>query len=279
MKWFACIILLLANVIYFGWELLRETGMTVQSVSALKIPATAKRLTLLSELTVLPDLREAGPLPGTDESASPNDAATSAIALVSDEGAPAHDLALNGSALVEGLIDELPEVEMTSLEGSMSKASCFRFGPIPEELQANGLSDWFSSRQAITNIRYKEEQPRQLFWIYLAPQQSRQAALAVLDDFKGKGISDYRLISHGDLRHAISLGIFSSQAAMNNRLGELQEKGYQPVIVPYDNVRRIYWVDVRLQVAPALVEEVFRGHPSRYHSVPVDCSETALADL
>jgi len=242
MKWFIVIILLLTNVLYFAWELLRETGMTVQGVQALNIPAAARRLRLVNELPVLPNL------------SGPN------TALVS----------------VEGLIDELPDVKIASLEESIRKVSCFSFGPIPEELQANGLSDWFTSRNAITNIRYREEQARQLFWIYLAPQQSRQAALAILDEFKEKGISHYRLIGHGNLSNAISLGIFSSQEAMNNRLSELRKKGYKPVVAPYDNVRRIYWVDVQLRVAQELLEAVFEGHPARYNSVPVDCSEMAL---
>ena len=261
MKWFLLITLLLSNVLYLGWELDRETTMLVQGVTALNIPNTAKRLSVLDELPVLPELRR------------PRE-----IQIQEEENELLADLSGTTEQIVsvQGLVDELPDMEISGLEGSVRPVSCFSFGPIPEELQANGLSDWFTSRNAIANIRYEEEQARQLFWIYLAPQQSRQTALAVLDELKGKGISDYRLISHGNLRNAISLGLFSSQAAVNNRLGELQQKGYKPVVVPYDNIRRIYWVDVQLRVNQALLEQVFKGHPARYSSIPVNCSEIAI---
>jgi len=284
-KWLVLIILLLANVLYFGLELGRETGMAVQSVQALKIPATAQHLHLVSELTRPPDLRVQDRAPAQAPVA--DDGAPADEETPPDERAPADEGALrdelseadSAPASVEGLIDELPEVEIASLEESMRRASCFRFGPIPEELQANGLSDWFTSRNAKTRIRSRAEQARQLFWIYLAPRQSRQSALALLDELKGRGIRDYRLISHGNLQNAISLGIFSSQAAMNNRLDELQQKGYKPIVIPYDNLRRIYWVDVQLRATQELLEQVFKGHPARYNSVPVDCSEMALASL
>lgn len=87
---------------------------------------------------------------------------------------------------------------------------------------------------------------------------------------------DYRLISKGDLGNAVSLGLFSSQEAVNARLLELREKGFQPVVVPYSNVQRFYWLDVRVPAVPGILEEVFDGYPSRYSSVPVQCSEIAM---
>lgn len=260
MKWFVLATLLLANVIYFGWELDRETKMKVQGVSTLNIPAAAKRLSLLSELNDLPELRE-----------------SSADELDTDNNLLA-DLSGNrdGPVSIQGLVTDLPAMQVEEIDAGVREPSCFSFGPIPEELAANGLMDWFTSRGAFAQMRSAEEQARQLLWIYLAPQQSRKTALAVLDELKNKGISDYRLISHGSLQNAISLGLFSSQAAVNSRLRELQKKGYKPVVVPYANVRRIYWIDVELQVEEELLEQVFKGHPSRHSSVPINCSEIAM---
>lgn len=265
MKWFVLATLLLGNILYFGWELDRETRMAVQGVTAMNIPAAANRLSLVSELDVLPDLRD-----------------SSALESESDEGDLITDLSggeAEGNAF-QDLVSELPDVvELEGLREAIIPASCFSFGPIPDELQANNLAQWFSTRNAATNIRYSEEQARQLLWIYLAPQHSRQTALQVLDELKGKGISDYRLISHGNLRNAISLGLFSSQAAVNNRLGELRKKGYKPVVVPYANVRRIYWIDVLVRVEEAQLEQILKGRAASYHSAPVDCSEIAIAPV
>ncbi len=262
MKWPVLIMLLLMNVVYLGWELLRETSMAVQGVRALQIPAAAKQLELLTERSALPALRE--------------------TAEINDEQggeALAAELLVDNDEAVKRLLSSVPrplDVALVSAAEGVGTAACFRFGPIPEALQAMTLSDWFSARKARAGIRPQQRQARRLFWIYLAPQQSRQTALAMLDELKGKGISDYRLIGHGSLRNAISLGLFSSQAAINKRLGELQQKGYRPVVVPYDNVRRVYWVDVQLQAGQAL-EELLKGRPARYRPAPVDCSEIAMS--
>ena len=57
MKWLF-IILLLMNVLYFGWELDRQTRMEVTNSSSLpKLPDQAKRLQFLTELDTPPPLR------------------------------------------------------------------------------------------------------------------------------------------------------------------------------------------------------------------------------
>ena len=84
------------------------------------------------------------------------------------------------------------------------------------------------------------------------------------------------MISSGDLRNAISLGLFSTQAIVNKRLNELKSKGYQPIVVPYHNAKVIYWVDVKLMGQQNLLNDLFTEYPSRFNSIPMNCSEIAL---
>ncbi|MEE9551673.1 MAG: SPOR domain-containing protein, partial [Gammaproteobacteria bacterium] len=116
----------------------------------------------------------------------------------------------------------------------------------------------------------------QLFWIYLAPLKSRESAVAAIEDLKKKGIRDFRLINTGDLRNAISLGLFSTQAAVNRRLNELKNKGYQAIIIPYRDAKVIYWIDVKLVNQQNVLNDMLTDVPSRFNSVPVNCSEIAL---
>ena len=95
-------------------------------------------------------------------------------------------------------------------------------------------------------------------------------------ELKNKGVTDYRLISRGNLQNAISLGLFTNQASVNNRLRELEQKGYKPVVVPYYDGKRIYWVDVQFDAETKFLVQVYKGYPSRYKSVPVNCSKIAL---
>ena len=98
----------------------------------------------------------------------------------------------------------------------------------------------------------------------------------VIEVFRDRGIRDFRLISKGDLENAISMGLFSSQASVNRRLQELQKEGFKPVVVPYSDGKRAYWVDAELGGDSELVEQVFNDYPSKFSSVPVNCGEIAF---
>ena len=255
MRWLF-ILLLLLNIIYFGWELERETRFQVANATpVIRVPVSAKRLTLISEMPSPPGLRTAEEMRDI-----PGIAAGDAVS----------------SSATNELVAELPDIRPADL-GDDSSASCFTFGPLPEERQAQGLMDWFRSRGAGTQIRHTDEQRRQLFWIYLAPQESKESAMAMMKELKTRGINDYRLISRGNLENAISLGLFSSQSAVNKRLGELKNKGYKPIVVPYSNLDQIYWLDIRLTVATGVIEEMFNGYPAQFKSVPVRCDDIAIS--
>lgn len=259
MRWFF-ISLLLLNVLYFGWELDRQTKSDHRNaVRLLNVPNDSQLLRLLAE-------QDSGAYPKPAIKTEPVEIESIA------QGQDLTDYEVDESELAT----ELPAIDITDLHARSDEAYCFSFGPLPEEILATGLSDWFKSRRASATIRYTDEQGKKLFWIYLAPQESRAGAMDIIFELRKKGVSDYRLISRGNLQNAISLGLFSSQASVNDRLRELEKKGYKPVVVPYYNGKRIYWVDVRFLVELNLLDEVFRGYPSRYNSVPVNCGKIAM---
>lgn len=257
MRWLV-IILLLANVVYFGLELDRETRMQFRNTaSALPVPDSASRLTLIREMDSPPETRS------TQDTIETYDRNGSADG---EETPP----------LAEELMEKLPDIRTSGLSRDIPGAYCISYGPLPEEAQATGLNDWFRSRDVATRLRHDDRQKRGLFWVYLAPRESRQEAMEVLEELKTQGISDYKLIRRGNLKNAISLGLFSNQYAVNERLGELEDKGYKPVVVPYTNVDRVYWLDVRIGGAAEQMNEIINGYPARFNSVPVDCNQIAI---
>jgi len=247
------LILLVANLLYLGWELDRESRTAVRnSAAALPVPPGTRRLTLLGELDQPPPARDPAPQSYTDPD----------------------------PALRE-LVAHLPDFSLRPLAVPLPAEglprTCFTFGPLPDERQALWLGDWFRARQVEVRHRTTEETPRQLFWIYLAPDGDRAAAEALMKDLERQGVRDYRLITRGDLGNAVSLGLFSSQAEVNRRLSELAEKGYRPIVVPYQDVTRFHWLDVAITDDPVVLREMFEGYPARYRSVPVQCGEIAMA--
>lgn len=257
MRW-VFILFLVSNVVYFGWELDRQSKLDRQNISpAASSSSGAQSLKLISESETRPRIYQSRQEQGPES---------------------------NGISEVESvfafpdnnLVTDLPAITTLNLDTDSSRQFCYTFGPIEEELLAVGVGDWFKSRRATTHIRYSDEQGKQLFWIYLAPRDSGGEAIDIIRDLKDNGIEDYRIISKGKLQNAISLGLYSGQSQVNSRIGELKEKGYKPIVVPYINGKRVYWVDVQLSVDPGSLDTVFQGYPARYNYVPVDCDRIAM---
>ena len=253
MRW-VFIVFLLLNVVYFGWELDRQIKLDRRNAATDVHPAAgAYTLKLITEGDAQPKIFQ-------KTSATVGASGDSIFVLPEDNQ----------------LVAELPEITTVTLDTVSGNFYCYTFGPIEEEILAIGIGDWFNSRRALTNIHFSDEKGKQLFWIYLAPQESGLDARDIIRDLKDNGVEDYRLISKGEMQNTISLGLYSGHDALNERIGELKQQGYQPIVVPYDDGKRVYWVDVRLNMNPDTLALVFKGYPSRYRYVPVDCSKIGM---
>jgi len=275
MKWLF-IILLAVNLIYLGWEIDRQTAMDQeQGHEALIIPPHVKKLVLLKELPSPPaPRRELKETTGDKIAAGENK--TGEKESGTGNTAPA-DVRIEEKFARE-LVAQLPDISVTEPAYTLDHdtSMCFTFGPFPDSRQIRDLRAWFEERHVRVQQRAEKDRENQLFWIYLAPQDSLGGAMQAIADLKKKGIKDYRLIETGDLRHAISLGLYSTQASVNKRLNELTDKGYQPIVVPYRETSVIYWLDVKLVNQRNVLNRMFLDFPSRYNSVPVSCGEIAI---
>lgn len=236
-KWIA-IILLLVNVSYFGWQMNQRLDRVVPAtaVQETNIPDSVNSLVLLSELDELPPLRDeqvSTEIEGADPE-SINEIATDETLPFSPDG------------------------------------TCFSIGPFSSRESLLSLSNWLQTHQMPSKERIEEKRTRERYWVYLEEQDEAEAR-ARLEELKKKGLSDYYLISKGDKKNAISLGLFSSQDAVNRRLVELERKGYNPVVVPQHKISQVFWLDVQLEDGLTLPEL-----PEGTEITNLDCLEIAL---
>ena len=277
MKWLV-IILLVINLVYFGWELDRQTRIALGNASeAIIVPPGVKTLALVRELSRPPEGRR----PGEDNDINENSSEVEDNQV--DEPLSIADTDNTDVKLKEEFVDELM-TQMPDISSNFKlqdvpadrKTMCFSYGPFPDKNQSSELIDWFQQNNVDVLQRLETGNEKQLFWIYLEPGKSRSSAMQAIEDLKNKGVRDYRLIETGDLRNAISLGLYSTQASVNKRLNELKTKGYQPVVVPYRDANAIYWLDVKLVGQHDVLNRMFTEFPARFNSVPVNCNEIAL---
>ena len=282
MKWLF-ILLLIANIVYLGWEMDRDTQLySLNAASAIKVPSGTQELVLLNELDKLPETRSHIKLDNE-------------LSMENYNSEPVMPIELNpnteqimGALLTETTVSEFNDEPLADESISaeidfdfqtspeIENTVCYTYGPIPNQEESDLLSKWLDDR----GINYKErktnKQGKQLFWVYLAPRESREEAVAAIKDLKQKGVKDILLVREGDLLNAISLGLFSSQASVNRRLNEIKTKGYQSIVVPYSGDNMIHWFDVTVIQNSDYVEELFTGFPARFKALPVECNAIAM---
>jgi hypothetical protein len=120
---------------------------------------------------------------------------------------------------------------------------CVHIGPFAVADEYAPLVKWLTPRSTTVNVETVTTNKRQLFWVYLE-QKSADEAQARLAELKRKGIRDTLLVNRDGFRNAISLGVFSSQDAVNRRLAEIERKGYKPVVVPRIETTDLRWLNV-----------------------------------
>lgn len=238
------VVLLLANIGYFGWqynEHVREQTSRVRSISPL--PSTTPHLKLIDELEQLPPLRE-----------------ESGVARQADR---------EGSSTPQ-------QIDITTEVLTYGDASdvCINAGPFSTGSDLSGFQAWLRSRAATIHTATETVRKRELFWLYLEAD-SESSAQQNLADLKSKGVQDYLLIRRGGLKNAISLGLFSSQASVNRRLAEMNRQGYKPVVVPRFETTNRHWIRANLAKGHEDITEAPAELLGTARLSEISCSEIA----
>ena len=231
------IALVLANVAFFGWSY--ELRLRAAPTAPAPLPATTPSLRLLSELDELPPLRVAE----TPLTAAP----------------------------------EPPTIAARPVAGgAVASDHCVEIGPFPATKDADTIERWLTSRATAVQRIVQVVRKRKLLWVYLEPKNADEAQAEVAR-LEHKGIHDYLLVQRGGLQHAISLGLFTTQEAVNRRLSEMGKQGFQPVVVPRIAVTKYAWLRANLAVGYPDTNTLPREQLAGAAVQTIDCAK--IADL
>lgn len=91
------------------------------------------------------------------------------------------------------------------------------------------------------------------WWVFMPPQESRQAALRKSGELKALGVEDYFIVGdEGEWRWALSLGVYRTEEAAQARLSALRAQGVRSAVVAArETVVPKVWLQVQ-NVDPAL---------------------------
>jgi len=189
---------------------------------------------------------EERPGPTTDDATPPNSGARVAG---TDAGAKA---AASGDAGSGGAPGRRPAEVAGAPSGSVRPPSfdageCLDFGPIETDANAAQLQTLLADVATLERFKTTEI-TRQRFWIYLEPREP-DIVQATLAELKDKGVSDLFRVREGELKNAISLGVYSTRASLDRRLAEITGKGFQPVVVPRTETATRHYVRATVEDA------------------------------
>ena len=76
------------------------------------------------------------------------------------------------------------DLSSDTLASVPAKTACYTYGLISNLKELALLSEWFDERGILYKLRQIDEQGKQLFLVYLAPQESRALTEAILKDLE-----------------------------------------------------------------------------------------------
>jgi len=154
---------------------------------------------------------------------------------------------------------------------------CVVVGSFPNVRNADLIEAWLATRATTLQRVTQVIRRRQFFWVYLEPK-SPEEARAKVADLERKGVRDFLLIQRSGLQNAISLGLFSTQEAVNRRLSEMNQQGFQPVVVPRIAVTEYAWLRANLAVGFTQTDGIPRDALAGAAVQPLDCARIAAPD-
>lgn len=224
------LLFLLINVAYFYFQSgAEDESATSVLLTQPKLPAGAKPLVLL---------RERG-LRGSES--------VQAETAVSDDKQGRLATKAAGSNLVTQPPVTPPkraEKKAAPKPQKSAEAACFTFGPF---VKADAAEQAVKAAKALgVSVERRQESQRtpKSYWVYLPASNSYQAAKRKVAEMQKKGLTDLFIMGEGSRKNAISLGLFKSKKAAEDRYKQVNQMGLKAEFETQYRVSEQTWLDM-----------------------------------
>lgn len=136
------------------------------------------------------------------------------------------------------LINNLPE-----RKENQEPDLCAKVGPFSDRLEGRSFIGLLEKAGLKSNIDRVELSRETQFWVVLPPAKTRSEAMKSLRTLQSNKVDSY-LISSGEMRNAISIGLFNQEQAAKTMQGKVKEVGFAAEIRTKDSVDNEYWVQI-----------------------------------
>lgn len=108
-----------------------------------------------------------------------------------------------------------------------ANAACVSVGEFETHDDVEDAKRWLRSRGAeILAVAAESRETIESHRVYIPPLDSRKSAIRTMRELKSRGIRDVAVVLRGELRNAVSLGVYRSRVNAESRKTSLKRLGY-----------------------------------------------------
>jgi hypothetical protein len=218
-------LLLVANLLYLGWNLSRSEVEPDPAASWPALPETVSTLVTLEELP--------------QQSAAGMGQATF--------GQPA--------APVAAIETMKPELVTQNGPPGAGRVECLELGPFRLHDEVRSVVTRLDALGLEARERAVKAREQDGYWVYL-PVRERDAAHKVIAMLQQHGDKDYFL----GRDNVVALGTFSDIEHANLRQGQMRELGLEAMVAPHAVVRETWWLEFQ-QPGDDVMDDILQQHP------------------
>lgn len=225
-----CLILILANVLYFVWSQLIDVQVNALDRAPARTAEPPPRLVLAREAQPVSEEEESESRDAEPPRASPIESPTQSAART------------NGTELF----------------------TCTSIGPFADLAEASQAQASLRSAGYSPQQRVEQGELWVGYWVSVQDLPTREAADQAIQALQGNDISDVYLMPGGDVGHTLSLGVFSDHQRAQRRAEQARTLGLDARIEDRKRAGSVYWLDVELtEPGKAIDTSILQSDPRK----------------
>ncbi|MEM7081203.1 MAG: hypothetical protein AAF465_00480 [Pseudomonadota bacterium] len=264
--------LLLLNILYFTWSKNIDTDPSrIQAA----LPADLPRLQLV-ESPVAQSEVEPGAASEQDAVSMPRVGADDVLSVDETVSDVAEITTLE--APVDDPVEPIESPLLVNADPVVFPQRCVGVGPFTSLRQASEAAALFNDAGVQTAQRVEEAQVWVGHWVHLPSYPTREAAIAVVETLREKGVKDIYIEPSGELKNTISLGLFSNLERAEVRAGNVRKLGdVKPQIRNRSRDGLVYWIDLSLESGKSLELNALPSDPNQeMKTEAIECPAPAV---
>lgn len=200
------------------------------------------------------------------------------------------------AAIEKGQSEQLTQIEISDTPGTASKYDegdlaepdseeqplvvkrCYKLGPFPNLEMPRAIVDGLDPQPLWYEIDSSSVEVQSGFWVLYPPGESLEDSKVNLEMLRSRGLKDVWLFKDGELRGAISLGLFNAKGRAEKLLRSLKKRSIEAELRPWISQTQQYWLRVLWKDKRSLLEKPLDKFTEEIEELQITIIENCQAD-